>query len=132
LDIKKIDMKTTYIDLNLLDRITVVKKRKTGHKWNEKIVPKHKSFLGIKYGKTEGYSEGWGYHRYSTEEMLRNYPYYEVDGINKVMYERPRVVLGLSDGRYYEQYFDTDEEAEDYAFEINEVSGKNLYAIIHN
>jgi hypothetical protein len=49
-----------------------------------------------------------------------------------VVYQRPIVFLGLSNGRWYEQYFDTDEEAEDYAFEFNQESGKNLYAINHN
>jgi hypothetical protein len=125
-------MKTTYIDLNLLDKITVTKKKESGFNWNEKILPTHKSFLGIKYGKTNGMSEGWGFHRLSTEELLRYYPNYKVDEENKVVYQRPIVFLGLSNGQWYEQYFDTDEEAEDYAFEINEVSGKNLYAINHN
>jgi hypothetical protein len=125
-------MKTTYIDLNLLDNITVNPRGETNNKWYEETPPTHKTFLGIKYGKTEGYSAGWGYHRLSTEELLRYYPNYKVDKENKVVYERPMVILTLTNGRSFNQYFDTDEEAEEYAFEIHQESGKNLYAINHN
>jgi hypothetical protein len=48
-----------------------------------------------------------------------------------VVYERPRVVLNLINGQWYEQYFDTDEDAEEYAYDVNQESGKNLFAINH-
>jgi hypothetical protein len=125
-------MKTSYIDLNLLDKITVINKIEKSFEWNEKILPTHKTFLGIKYHKTEGKSEGWGNNRLSTKELLRYYSTYEVDEENKVVYERPNVLLELSNDQWYEQYFDTYEEADEYAFKINQESGKNLYPIEHN
>jgi hypothetical protein len=125
-------MKTTYIDLNLLNQIVLTVKKQTNLEWFEKIPSTDISFLGIKYGKTNGINEGWGYYRLSTEELLRYHPNYEIDEVNKVVYEKPMVSLFLENKECFNQYFDTDEEAEEYALEINEVSGKNLYAINHN
>jgi hypothetical protein len=125
-------MKTTYIDLNLLYKIAVTVKKQTNLEWFEKIPSIDISFLGIKYGKTNGINEGWGHYRLSTEELLKYHPNYEIDEVNKVVYERPMVSLFLENNECFNKYFDTDEEAEEYALEINEVSGKNLYAINHN
>jgi hypothetical protein len=125
-------MKTTYIDLNLLYKIAVTVKKQTNLEWFEKIPSTHKTFFGIKYGKTNGINEGWGYYRLSTKKLLKYRPDYEIDEVNKVVYEKPMVSLFLENKECFNKYFDTDEEAEEYALEINEVSGKNLYAINHN
>jgi hypothetical protein len=125
-------MKTTYIDLNLLYKIAVTVKKQTKLEWFEKIPSTDISFLGIKYGNTNGINEGWGHYRLSTEELLKYHPNYEIDEVNKVVYERPMVSLFLENNECFNKYFDTDEEAEEYALEINEVSGKNLYVINHN
>ena len=125
-------MKTTYIDLNLLYKIAVTVKKQTKLEWFEKIPSTDISFLGIKYGNTNGINEGWGHYRLSTEELLKYHPNYEIDEVNKVVYEKPMVSLFLENNECFNKYFDTDEEAEEYALEINEVSGKNLYAINHN
>ena len=125
-------MRTTYIDLGLLDKITVTEKRQIAIIWHEKTPSTPKIFLGVKYGEIEGKPEGWGGNRLSTEELSRYQPNNEVDEENKVVYERPKVSLYLTNGQSYDQYFDTDEDAEEYAFHISEVSGKSLYAINHN
>ena len=125
-------MKTTYIDLKLLNQIVLTVKKQTNLEWFEKIPSTHKTFFGIKYGKTNGINEGWGHYRLSTEELLKYHPNYEIDEVNKVVYERPMVSLFLENKECFNKYFDTDEEAEEYAFEINQESGKNLYAINHN
>jgi hypothetical protein len=125
-------MKTTYIDLKLLDKITITKKKESKLKWFDEIPETYERFLGIKCLRTKGTPEGWGDYRHSTESLLKNFPNYEVDEENEVVYERPRVVLNLINGQWYEQYFDTDEDAEEYAYDVNQDSGKNLYVINHN
>lgn len=124
-------MKTSYIDINLIDKITVSEKTNTGILWYEKTNSVPIRFLGIKCGETKGTPEGWGWRRLSTQELLDFNPNYMVDEENKVVYSKPKVSIRLTNGEYFDRYFDTDDEAEDYAFEINSESGKNLFALNH-
>ena len=107
--------------------------KKTSFKWFEKVPAKPKTFLGVKYGMTEEIPEGWSSwddgRNIRTLEDLSEYNWYLIDKETKEVKQKSQVTVNLSDKTSYSMYFDTNEEAEDYLYELQEVTGKEFFVI---
>jgi hypothetical protein len=107
--------------------------KETSFKWFEKVPAKPKTFLGFKYGMTEEIPEGWSSwddgRNIRTLEDLSEYNWYLIDKETKEVKEKSQVTVNLSDKTSYSMYFDTNEEAEDYLYELQEVTGKEFFVI---
>ena len=107
--------------------------KETSYEWFEKVPAKPKTFLGIKYGMIEEIPEGWsswddGRNR-RTSEDLNKYDLFIINEGTKEIRQKSQVTVNLSDKTSYSMYFDTNEEAEDYLYELQEVTGKEFFVI---
>jgi hypothetical protein len=126
-------MSRYYFEVDRVVSMSYHPEKETGYKWFEKVTAIPKTFLGIKYGMTEEIPEGWSSHengRYrKTLEDLRYYNWNLINEETKEIRHKSQISVNLTDNTSYGQYFDSEDEAEDYIYSLQEVTGKEFYPI---
>ena len=107
--------------------------KESGYEWFGKTPPIPKTFLGIKYGMTEEIPEGWsnwddGLGR-KTSEYLSKYNWYLINEETKEIRQKSQIIVNLSDKSSHSMSFDSEDEAEDYMYGLQESTGKEFFAI---
>ena len=126
-------MSKYYFEVGSVVSMSLQLEKETSYKWFEKVPAKPKTFLGIKYGMTKEASEGWsswndGCNR-RTFEDLSEYNWYLINKETKEIKQKSQITVNLSDKTSYSQYFDTNEEAEEYIYDLQESTGKEFFVI---
>jgi hypothetical protein len=107
--------------------------KETGYKWFEKVPSTPKTFLGIKYGITEEIPEGWSSHKNGhyrkTLQDLSDCNWYLINEETKEIRHKSQIVVNLINEKSYSMYFDTEDEAEDYIYTLQEATGKEFFPI---
>jgi hypothetical protein len=64
-----------------------------------------------------------------TFEDLSEYNWYLIDKETKEVKQKSQITVNLSDKTSHSMYFDTEDEAEDYIYTLQEATGKEFYPI---
>lgn len=126
-------MSRYYFEVDRVVTMSYHPEKETGYKWFEKVPSTPKTFLGIKYGMTEEIPEGWS--RYEngcyrkTLQDLNEYKRYLINEETKEIRDKSQIVVNLINEKSYSMYFDTEDEAEDYLYGLQESTGKEFYPI---
>jgi hypothetical protein len=126
-------MRRYYFEVDRVVSMRFYPEKETIYKWFEKVPSKPKTFLGIKYGMTEEIPEGWspcenGRHRRTLEDLSKCKLYLINEETKEIRY-KPQITVMLIDKTSYSQYFNTEEEAEEYMYVLQESTGKEFYPI---
>lgn len=126
-------MSKYYFEVDRVVSMSFHPEKETDYKWFERVPSKPKTFLGIKYGMTEEIPEGWsiwddGRYRRTTEDLSK-YKRYLINEESKEIREKSQINVNLSDKTSYSQYFDSEEKAEEYIYDLQESTGKQFYPI---
>ena len=122
-----------YFQVDRVASMSFQPEKEIGYKWFDKVPSKPKTFLGVKYGMTEETPEGWsnynsGINRRTTE-YLSEYKWYLINEETKEIRQKSQITVNLSDKTSHSMYFDTEDEAEDYIYTLQEATGKEFYPI---
>jgi hypothetical protein len=126
-------MSRYYFEVDRVVSMSYHPEKETGYKWFEKVPSTPKTFLGIKYGMTEEIPEGWstwddGRNRRTLQD-LSEYNWHLINEETKEIRHKSQIVVNLIDEKSYSMYFDTEDEAEDYIYSLQEATGKEFYPI---
>lgn len=135
-------MQKHYFELDKVDSITLTMEGQTGYKWFEAIPPQPKTFLGIKYGMTEGIRAGWSdydlkYHQCDKDRVQSSYfteypyPWYRVDESTKKVFNKAHVEVRFGYKQSIGTRFESNEEAQAWVDEIIASSDKKFHVIIN-
>tara|TARA_R110000782_G_C14636181_1_gene395026 strand:+ start:269 stop:658 length:390 start_codon:yes stop_codon:yes gene_type:complete len=126
-------MTKVYFELDKVESMTLITERESGYKWFEEVTPTFKTFLGFKYNKKSLIPAGWS--DYESGRNRVQSPYLikwgdrRVDELNKKVYEKARITLHLNGDNRINANFNSDEEADDYAFELMEGAKQAFHVI---
>lgn len=126
-------MSKYYFEVGSVISMDFYPEKETSYKWFEKVSAKPKTFLGIKYGMTEEIPEGWsswddGRNR-RTFEDLSEYNWYIINKETKEIRQKSQISVNLTDKTSHSMYFDSEDEAEDYMYGLQESTGKEFFVI---
>lgn len=126
-------MSKYYFEIGRVVSMSYHPEKETSLKWFEKVPAKPKTFLGVKYGMTEEVPEGWSSwedgRNIRTLQDLSEYNWYLINEETKEVRTKSQVNVKLLDKTSQTMYFDTEDEAEEYIYHLQEATGKEFFPI---
>jgi len=128
-------MTKNYFETEKIQTLTLTMETLSSMKWLEERPEKICKFLGITISKELRLPAGWGYatyrERYTTEELVKEYPYFRADEKTGKVYSKAHVSIYFSYKHSMGARFESNEEAQEYVDELIEQSGRSFNVIIN-